>query len=228
MSRFRLLPLQISNRGLALLKLAVFALALLPAGRLAYAAWTGDFGPNPVEFLQRFTGTWTFNLLLITLAVSPLRALTGAHWLIRLRRMLGLFTFFYGSLHFLSFIGFDHAFAITSIAKDILERPFITVGFAALALMLPLALTSNAWAIRRLGGKRWQGLHRAIYPIAILAALHYLWLAKATALIYPILYAIIVAALLGWRAWRRIRSYGPHPPPNTQAAGTPIRFFPKR
>lgn len=225
---FRLLPTQISDRSLQTIKLAVFALALLPTCRLAYAAWTGDFGPNPVEFLQRFTGTWAFNFLLITLAISPLRALTGAHWLIRLRRMLGLFTFYYGSLHFLSFIGFDHGFLVESIAIDILERPFVTVGFAALALMLPLALTSNAWAIRHLGGKRWQVLHRAIYPIAILAALHYLWLAKATALIYPILYAFMVAALLGWRAWRRIRSYGPHPPPDTRAAGTPIRFFPKR
>jgi len=224
----QLLPTQISDRTLQAAKLAVFVLALLPSCRLAYAAWTGDFGPNPVEFLQRFTGTWTFNFLLITLAVSPLRALTGAHWLIRLRRMLGLFTFFYGSLHFLSFIGFDHGFEVASIAADIIKRPFVTVGFAALALMFPLALTSNTFSIRRLGGKRWQALHRAIYPVAILAALHYLWLAKATALIYPIIYGAIVVGLLGWRALKRIRSYGPYPAPGKPAAGTPVRFFPKR
>lgn len=222
-----LLPKQLSDRSLSIAKALVFVLALLPACRLVFAAVTGDFGPNPVEFLQRFTGTWTFNLLLMTLAITPLRALTGAHWLVRLRRMLGLFSFFYGSLHFLSFIGFDHSFDIPEIAADILKRPFVTVGFAALALMLPLALTSNAFAIRRLGGKRWQTIHRAIYPIAILAAFHYFWLVKATALIYPIIYSAILAALLGWRMVDRIRRYGPYP--SKQApAGTPVRFFPKK
>lgn len=228
MSLPRLLPAQISPRVLLLAKIVLFALALLPAGRLVYAAWTGDFGPNPVEFLQRFTGTWTFNFLLITLTITPLRQLTGAHWLIRLRRMLGLFSFFYASLHFLSFIGFDHDFEVQSIAADIVKRPFITVGFAALLLLLPLALTSNAFSIRALGGKRWQALHRAIYPIAILAALHYLWLAKATALIYPIIYGLMVTALLGWRALKRMQSYGPHPAPERPIVGTPVRFFPKR
>lgn len=221
-----LLPTQIGNRTLSVLKAAVFLLALLPAGRLVYAAWSGDFGPNPVEFLQRFTGTWTINFLWLTLAISPLRALTGAHWLIRLRRMLGLYTFFYGMLHFLSFIGFDHAFEVSEIATDILKRPFVTVGFLALLLMLPLALTSNAFSIRRLGGKRWQGLHRSIYPIALLVVLHYFWLVKATALIYPIVYGGILAVLLGWRVAERIRKHGPYPA--KAAAGTPVRFFPKR
>ena len=112
----------------ARLKLALFLLALLPLGRLLWAAWTGDFGPNPVEFVQRWTGTWTFNFLLLTLCITPLRVWTQWHWLLRLRRMLGLFTFFYATLHFLSFIGFDHSFQLDAIARDIFKRPFVTVG----------------------------------------------------------------------------------------------------
>ncbi len=216
-----------NSRQLAAVKAAVFAAALLPLGRLAVAAYQGDFGPNPVEFVQRFTGTWTFNFLLATLAVSPLRALTQSHWLLRLRRMLGLFTFFYGCLHFLSFIGFDHSFDIGEIAADVIKRPFVTVGFSALALMLPLALTSNQFAIRRLGGKRWQELHRSIYLIAILATLHYFWLVKATAILWPIAYGLMVAMLLGWRIKDRIRRHGPFPAPRP-AAVQPIRFVERR
>lgn len=193
------------------LKALLFIAALGPLGRLAYAAFTGDFGPNPVEFLQRYTGTWTFNFLLLTLCISPLRALTGLHWLLRLRRMLGLFSFFYASLHFLSFIGFDHAFDPGEIARDVIKRPFVTVGFAAFVLLIPLAVTSNALAIRRLGGRRWQDLHRAVYLIALLAVVHYFWLVKATALIYPILYGLLVALLLGWRIRDRLRRNGPYP-----------------
>ncbi|MBL8448454.1 MAG: sulfoxide reductase heme-binding subunit YedZ [Dechloromonas sp.] len=193
------------------IKALVFVAALGPLGRLAYAAYTGDFGPNPVEFLQRYTGTWTFNFLLLTLCISPLRALTGLHWLLRLRRMLGLFSFFYACLHFLSFIGFDHAFDPGEIARDVIKRPFVTVGFAAFVLLIPLAATSNALAIRRLGGRRWQDLHRAVYLIALLAVVHYFWLVKATALIYPIVYGLLVAVLLGWRIRDRLRRNGPYP-----------------
>ena len=193
------------------IKALVFVAALGPLGRLAYAAYTGDFGPNPVEFLQRYTGTWTFNFLLLTLCISPLRALTGLHWLLRLRRMLGLFSFFYACLHFLSFIGFDHAFDPGEIARDVIKRPFVTVGFAAFVLLIPLAATSNALAIRRLGGRRWQDLHRAVYLIALLAVVHYFWLVKATALIYPIVYGLLVAVLLGWRIRDRVRRNGPYP-----------------
>ena len=210
---------------IAQLKALLFVLALLPAARLGWAAHTGDFGPNPVEFVQRWTGIWTLNFLLLSLCITPLRQISQWHWLLRLRRMLGLFAFFYGVLHFLSFIGFDHDFAVDAIARDILRRPFITVGFVALVLMLPLALTSNALAIRQLGGRRWQALHRSVYLIAILACLHYLWLTKATAMLWPIAYSVVFALLLGWRAreWKRKAVPVMRPP-----EGKPLQFFRKR
>ncbi len=214
-----------TSRQLAAIKMAVFALCLLPFVRLLWAAWTDDFGPNPVEFVQRWTGSWTFNLLLLTLCVSPLRGLTEWHWLLRLRRMLGLFTFFYAAQHFLSFIGFDHLFEIDDIARDILKRPFVTVGFAAFVLLIPLAATSNPWAIRKLGGRRWQELHRNIYLIAILACVHYFWLVKATALLWPLAYSVAVTLLLGWRVRERRRKAMPVP---TVQASKPLKFFPKR
>lgn len=209
-------------RQLSLLKTVLFLLALLPLGRLALAAYTNDFGPNPVEFIQRWTGTWTINFLLLTLCVTPLRSLLQWPWLIRLRRMLGLFAFFYATLHFLAFIGFDHAFAVDAIARDVLKRPFVTVGFAAFVLMLPLALTSNAFAIRRLGGRRWQELHRSIYLIGILGVLHYFWLVKATALLWPLAYAVALGLLLGWRVrqyWRKAI------PAVASPTAQPLRFF---
>lgn len=206
-------------------KAALFALSLLPLARLLWAAWTGDFGPNPVEFVQRWTGTWTFNFLLLTLCISPLRAWTQWHWLLRLRRMLGLFTFFYATLHFLSFIGFDHAFAVDAISRDILKRPFVTIGFAAFALLIPLAATSNQWAIRKLGGRKWQELHRNIYLIGILAAIHYFWLVKATALVWPLAYSAALAFLLGWRVRERRRKAIPVP---RFADAKPIKFFSRK
>jgi sulfoxide reductase heme-binding subunit YedZ len=209
------------------IKGVLFVLCLLPAGRLAWAAATGDFGPNPVEFVQRWTGTWTFNLLLITLCVTPLRVITGQPWLVRLRRMLGLFAFFYAVLHFLSYIGFDHAFAVDDIARDIFKRPFVTVGFAAFILLIPLALTSNQWAIRRLGGRRWQELHRSIYLIGILAALHYFWLVKATALMWPLAYSVVLALLLAWRIRERRRK-GSVAPLTPGPVVKPVRFMPRK
>lgn len=218
----------LSNRQISLLKTLLFLTCLAPVLRLAVAAFADTMGANPVEFVQRFTGTWTFNFLLLTLSVSPLRALTGAHWLLRLRRMLGLYTFFYGSLHFLAFVGFDHLFAIDDIARDILKRPFVTVGFAALAIMAPLALTSNQWAIRRLGGRRWQELHRSIYLIGVLATIHYFWLVKATALIYPLIYGSLLALLLGWRVQDRLRRSRPLPAAPPLPGEQIVRFFPGR
>lgn len=218
----------LSNRQISLLKTLLFLTCLAPVLRLAVAAFADAMGANPVEFVQRFTGTWTFNFLLLTLSVSPLRALTGAHWLLRLRRMLGLYTFFYGSLHFLAFVGFDHLFAIDDIARDILKRPFVTVGFAALAIMAPLALTSNQWAIRRLGGRRWQELHRSIYLIGVLATIHYFWLVKATALIYPLIYGSLLALLLGWRVKDRLRRSRPLPAAPPLPGEQIVRFFPGR
>ena len=175
--------------------------------------------------MQRWTGTWTFNFLLLTLCVTPLRAWRGWHWLLRLRRMLGLFAFFYGALHFLSFIGFDHAFAVDDIARDIFKRPFVIAGFAAFVLMIPLAATSNAWAIRRLGGRKWQELHRSIYLIAIIACVHYFWLVEASALPWPLAYAVAVAFLLGWRIRERRRKALPAV---RQQPAAPLRFFPKK
>lgn len=211
-----------AGRQLGLIKMAVFIVCLLPLGRLLWAAYTDDFGANPVEFVQRWTGSWTFNLLLITLCVTPLRTMTQWHWLLRLRRMLGLFCFFYACLHFLSFIGFDHSFEVNEIAKDIFKRPFVSLGFAAFILLIPLAATSNNWAIRKLGGRKWQELHRNIYLIGILAALHYFWLVKATALLWPLAYSVALAILLGWRIRERRRKA--IPVPQFQSA-KPLKFF---
>ena len=207
---------------LARIKLALFLLALLPLARLPWAAWTGDFGPNPVEFVQRWTGAWTFNFLLLTLCITPLRVWTQWHWLLRLRRMLGLFTFFYATLHFLSFIGFDHSFAVDAIARDVFKRPFVTAGFAAFVLLIPLAATSNQWAIRKLGGRRWQELHRSVYLIGILACVHYFWLVKATALLWPLAYSVALALLLGWRVRERRRKAVPVP---RFENAKPLNFF---
>ena len=219
------MPPPASSPPVGPVKAVLFVLCLLPLTRLLWAAATGDFGPNPVEFVQRWTGTWTFNLLLATLCVTPLRVISGMHWLGRLRRMLGLFTFLYAVLHFLSYIGFDHAFDDDAIARDIFKRPFVTVGFLAFVLLVPLAATSNQWAIRRLGGRRWQDLHRSVYLIAILAAVHYFWLVKATALMWPLAYSVILALLLAWRVRERRRRASPMPPPPRFGQSAPIKFF---
>jgi sulfoxide reductase heme-binding subunit YedZ len=179
---------------------------------LAVLIWQGaqgGLGPNPVETITRFTGDWTLQILLITLAVTPVRTLTGWAWLIRLRRMLGLFAFFYAALHLTTYLWLDQFFDWTAILEDIVKRPYITVGFAAFVLMLPLAVTSTQGWMRRLG-KDWKRLHRAVYIIGILGVLHALWLAKAD-LFEPAVDAVILAVLLGARvAWlrvgRRIRS----------------------
>lgn len=211
-----------SNRQLLAIKAAVFSAALIPFAHLVWRTITGDLGANPVDTITHTTGDWTFNFLLLTLSVTPLRAITGQPWLVRLRRMLGLFTFFYALLHFLSFAGFDHAFDIGEMLKDVVKRPFVTVGFAAFVLLVPLAATSFNGAIRWLGGKRWQELHRSVYAIAILATVHYFWLVKITAILWPLLYAAILAALLGWRARERMKRYGPFP---KEPAVRPIRFI---
>lgn len=187
---------------LAAIKVFLFLLCLLPLAHLAWGAWQDELGANPIEFVTRSLGTWTLKFLLITLTVTPLRRLSGWHWLLRLRRMLGLYAFFYGSLHLSSYLWWDQFFDWSAIAKDILKRPFITVGMSAFLLMTPLALTSNAWAIRRLGGRRWQALHRSVYAIAILGVLHYAWLIKKD-LFLPVIYFALLTLLLGMRAWWR-------------------------
>jgi sulfoxide reductase heme-binding subunit YedZ len=197
----------LSNRQLQLLKLVVFVLAALPFLRLVYAVVQDNLGANPLEFITRNTGDWTLYFLCITLAVTPLRKLLSWHWLIRLRRMLGLYSFFYASLHFLTFLWFDHFFDIGDMWRDIIKRPFITVGFIAFMLLLPLAITSNNAMIRRLGGKQWQLLHRLIYLIVPLGVLHYFWMkAGKNLLLQPLIFAAIVSALLGVRVYWRFKS----------------------
>lgn len=162
---------------------------------------------EPLEFITHTTGDWTLYMLCTTLAITPARKLLGWHWLVRLRRMLGLFAFFYALLHFTAFLWFDHFFDVTSMSMDVLKRPFITVGFAAFVLLIPLALTSTDAMVRRIGGKRWQKLHRLIYLIAPLGVLHFWWMkAGKNDLAEPALFAAIVALLLGLRLFRRRRS----------------------
>jgi sulfoxide reductase heme-binding subunit YedZ len=179
-------------------KVPVFFLGLVPLGMLVWRALTGNLGANPVEFIQHATGDWTLRFLIFTLSITPLRKLLKVPELIRFRRMLGLFAFFYACLHFLTYLGPDQSFDLAAIWKDVAKRPFITVGFAAFVLLIPLALTSTAGWIRRLGGRRWQMLHRAIYISAICGVIHYYWLVKS-AVLRPLTYAAIVVVLLLWR-----------------------------
>jgi sulfoxide reductase heme-binding subunit YedZ len=156
------------------IKPIVFLLALLPLGRLIWLGSEQDLGANPIEFITRSMGTWTLVFLCLSLAMTPARMLTGWTGFIHLRRMLGLFCFFYATLHFLIWLWLDHNFSLTAMWQDVLERPYITFGFLAFVLLIPLALTSNRWAQRKLG-RRWSHLHRMIYGIAVLAILHYWW-----------------------------------------------------
>ena len=182
-----------------LVKAPIFLGALLPLAWLAWGAFTDNLGANPIDVITDETGTWTLRFLVLTLAITPLRRWTGWNALVRFRRMLGLFAFFYGSLHFLTYLWLDQFFDLGEIVKDVAKRPFITVGFTAFVLMLPLALTSTKGWIRRLG-RRWQLLHRLVYVSAALGVLHYLWLVKADTA-RPLRYAAIVGTLLGARLW---------------------------
>lgn len=188
----------IDNKSLSWLKVVVFVLALLPLCRLIFGGFNDALGANPIEKITHNTGYWTLTFLLITLSATPLRRLSGWQWLVRLRRMLGLFAFFYGCLHFLTYLVLDQFFDWESILKDILKRPYITVGFPAFLLMIPLALTSTDAMIRRLGGKQWRLLHRLIYLSAIGGVVHYWWLVKKD-LSNPIIFAAVLALLLGLR-----------------------------
>jgi sulfoxide reductase heme-binding subunit YedZ len=192
--------MQLSAGSVSALKAVVFVAALVPVARLGWAlAFDPEaLGANPAEFITRSTGDWTLRFLLATLAVTPLRKLFGWHRLAGFRRMLGLYAFFYGVVHVSSFVSFDHVFEMQEILKDIVKRPFITVGFAALVLMLPLAVTSTDGMVRRIGAKRWLALHRLVYVIAPLGVLHFWWMVKAD-VTEPALYAAILALLLGYR-----------------------------
>lgn len=182
---------------LRLLKPLIFLACLIPLGRLVWFAFYGGLGANPIEFVTRSTGTWTLTFLLITLSVTPLRRLTGRNDLIRYRRMLGLFAFFYACLHFTTYIWWDQFFDWAAIVKDVVKRPFITVGFTCFVLLIPLAATSTHAMQRRLK-RRWQQLHRLVYFIAIGGVVHYWWLVKKD-ITQPVLYGLVLAVLLGFR-----------------------------
>ncbi|MGI9106018.1 MAG: sulfite oxidase heme-binding subunit YedZ [Pyrinomonadaceae bacterium] len=179
-------------------KFVLFVNALVPATLLGWDAYQQKLGANPIEFATRATGALTLIFLFITLAVTPLRKLTGANWLVKFRRMLGLYSFFYGFLHLLTYIWFDKFFSPREIFEDVWARPFITIGMASFLLLVPLAVTSTNGMIKRLGGKRWAKLHKLTYVVAIGGVIHYYMGVKADTTI-PILCAIILAGLLGYR-----------------------------
>jgi methionine sulfoxide reductase heme-binding subunit len=188
-------------------KVLLFLLCLAPLAWLVYGAVANQLGANPAEALIRSLGDWTLRGLLITLAITPLRELTGLAALARFRRMLGVFTFSYASLHLLAYGWLDMGLDLDDIAQDVGKRTFILMGFTAWALMLPLAATSFNKAIKALGAKRWQTLHKAVYAVAVIALLHFIWMrAGKQDFAEPAVYGAILAALLGWRLWKRLRA----------------------
>jgi sulfoxide reductase heme-binding subunit YedZ len=185
-------------KGIAWIKALIFGLCLAPLASLAWKGANAELGANPIEVITRSTGLWTLILIMVTLSVTPARKLTGQLWLIRLRRMLGLFAFFYGSLHFLTFVWLDKFFDLNDMLADVRKRPFITAGFTAFVLMAPLAVTSTRKMIQRLGGRRWQWLHRLIYITATVGVIHFYWLVKKD-VSRPLRFAVILSLLLGYR-----------------------------
>lgn len=196
-----------SNRTVFLIKSFLFLLCLIPLARLAVLGFTGGLGADPVETLTRSTGDWTLNFLLLTLAVTPLRKLTGWQWLARLRRIVALYSFFYACLHFGTYLVFDQFFDWPGMVLDIGKRPYIAAGFFAFVLLVPLAVTSTDGMIRRLGGRRWQRLHRLVYLIAIAGVFHYLWLVKRD-ITGPAWYILALCLLL---CARMMKSRGARP-----------------
>jgi len=194
----------VSRRARVPLKVAVWVVALAPLAHLLYGFWTDDLTVNPIEYVTRELGETALRLLLASLALTPLRILFGISWLVTLRRLLGLFAFFYVCLHFAVWIVLDHFFDWRTMGDDIVKRPWITVGVTALVLLAPLAATSTTGMIKRLGGVAWRRLHRLVYVAATLGVLHYIWLAKKV-LIQPWVYAAVLALLLGIRAGDAVR-----------------------
>jgi sulfoxide reductase heme-binding subunit YedZ len=186
------------------IKAVVFVLLLMPLGLLVYLGFNDDLSADPVEYILHFTGLWSIRILLLTLAMTPLRDMTKQVIFIKLRRMIGLFAFFYVSLHLFVYLGLDLGFQFDHLFKDIIKRPYITVGFVAWLLLIPMAVTSNRKMIRKLG-KKWKLLHQAIYIIIILASLHFIWLVKAD-LNQPLIYSSIAVVLLVYRLVKRMRS----------------------
>ena len=201
-----------SPRQVSAIKAGIFALGLIPVAKMAYLTISGQL-VEPLEHITRGTGDWVLYFLCITLAVTPLRKFTGWNWLVKLRREIGLFAFFYALLHFMTFLWFDHFFDVAEMWKDVLKRPFITVGFIAFVLLIPLAATSTNGMIKRLGGKRWQWLHRLIYLIAPLGILHFWWMkAGKHDFQQPIIFGTVVAVLLGLRIYWKLVKPAPRAP----------------
>lgn len=194
-------------------KAALFVLCLYPLASLIWLGFTGNLGADPVEFIRRSTGTWTLDFLIITLSVTPLRRATGWHWVVRLRRMFGLYAFFYAVIHVVTYFWLDQLFDLAAIWRDIVKRPLIAVGFLSFVLMIPLAITSTDRMARRLGGKRWQRLHRAVYLVAIAGVVHFWWLVKID-YTRPLVYSTIIGALL-------IARIAARPGTRTPATGAP-------
>jgi sulfoxide reductase heme-binding subunit YedZ len=203
-------------------KVLVFLLSLAPLAAIAWPFFHGGIIPNPVEFIQHATGDWTLRFLVFTLAITPFRKMFNLPELIRFRRMLGLFAFFYVCLHFSTYIGFDQSFDLSAIWKDVAKRRYITVGFLAFVLLIPLALTSTTGWIRRLGGKRWQALHRLVYISALAGVIHYYWLVKS-AVLRPLAYGAIVATLLAWRLFEWSKRRKKSAPAPARAPQAPAR-----
>ena len=195
---------QQTHQTIALLKAALFLACLLPFARLAGLALTDSFGPDPVADIQRATGIWALRLLLLMFALTPLKRWTGWHWLVRLRRTVALYAFFYACLHFLAYLVFDHGFDWPEIAQDVFRRPYAVAGLFSFVLMVPLALTSSNAMMKRLGGRNWRNLHRLAYLIAAAAVLHYFWLVKKD-ITLPSYYALALAGLFLVRLLERPR-----------------------
>ena len=184
-------------------KPAVWVICLAPLALLVYDGFTDNLTANPIEKITNTTGIWTLRLIVATIAITPLRWATGLNQLINYRRVIGLFAFFYGSLHFTTFFLFDHQLDFAAMLKDVKERPYITAGFTAFVLMIPLAITSTTGWIRRMGGKNWNLLHKLVYITALAAVLHYFWKVKLDAT-NPVYYGVVVVFLLGFRVWRNV------------------------
>ena len=186
------------SRLIKWIKIPVFLLCLVPLGNLVWKGFHDQLTANPLEYIRNSTGFWTLLFLCVTLAVTPLRRLLHRNELIRFRRMMGLFAFFYGVLHFVTYIWFEESFDVAAMLQDVVQRPFITAGFIAFVLMIPLALTSTSGMVRRLGGRRWQVLHRLVSLSAIAGVVHYWWKVKSDITI-PLRFAVVIAILLGYR-----------------------------
>lgn len=186
-------------------KAIIFVNSLVPVALLAWDAARGNLGANPLEYATRTTGMLTLIFLMMSLAVTPLRKITGWNWLGMNRRVLGLYAFFYGALHFLTYIWFDRFFNLKSTLGDVVQRPFIAIGFASFLIMIPLALTSTNSMVKRLGGRRWNRLHKAVYLAAILGATHY-WMLVKSDIRLPVTFALVLALLLGYRIFAANRA----------------------